>query len=76
MQFVRGRIQWRACTMEGEVYVDQLSDYGLFRKDVVSCSSVTKYTKFVVTIYIYIYIYIYTHRVSRGECARLRKNVP
>jgi hypothetical protein len=50
MQLVQSRIQWRACSMEGEEYVDQLSDYGLFTKDVVSCSSVTKYTKFVATI--------------------------
>jgi len=39
-----------------------------------------KYTDITNAIYIYIYIYththIYTYRVSRGECARLRENVP
>ena len=51
-------------TMEGEEYVDQFSDSGLFKKDVVSCSSVTKYTKFFVTMYIYIYIYLFIYKLS------------
>jgi hypothetical protein len=52
MKLVQGRIQWRSCTMDGKEYVDQLSDYGIFKKDVVSCSSVTKCTKLVATIYL------------------------
>ena len=40
------------------------------------CLCVCVYIYICVCVCVYIYIYMYIYRVSRGECARLRENVP